>query len=160
MAKKIFQRKKKFIKQYKIFDTKTDWEMDQRYKFALAADPSRDTLYGLMAVVTTSPEQLDELSPQELDDLDEQFYHYVSELTIECDIAGLDFDTSETTRESFSHPDVDWHFLFSVYGHYVGYILEHHKTLGKVLRQSTEPESSGIDNKPKESPLTSQSGTE
>ena len=160
MAKKIFTRKKRFVKSYKIFDTMDDFGMDQQHRFALAADPSRDTLYGLLAIVTTKPDEMDEMKPEEIQSLDDDFYAYVSELTIECDIMGLDFSSPETTRAAFFHPSVDWHFLFSVYGYYVGHLLDTHKTLGKVLRQSKEQENSGTDKKQKESPSTSESGTE
>lgn len=162
MAKKkrIFGKKKKFEKEYKIWNTKDDFGMKSEHQFALAADPSKETLYGIMAVVTTKPDELDEMTEEELEELDEAFYHFVSELIIECDIDGLDFSDAKTTRESFFHPDVDWHFLFSVCGYYVGTLIDTHRTLGKVLRQSTEAENSGNEKSQKENTSTSESGTE
>lgn len=160
MASKVFRKKKKFTKKYRIYNTKKDFAMQQEHKFALSSDPSKEILYGLLNVVTTTTEQLDEMSDDEIEELDKLFFQYVSEITVDCDIDGLDFSTPESTEDSFSDPEVDWHFLFSVYGYYVGSLLNTHKTLGKVLRQLADNENSGTDEEPQEKPSKKASGTE
>ena len=150
MPSAIFQEKKKFQKAYRIYDTKEDFKMDQQHRFAFASDPSRDTIVGLMNVMTTTPDDLDLMTEQEKVDLHNKFYYFVSEVTIDSDIDGLNFEDAEKAEESFDHPDVDWHFMYQVYGNYIAQLLTKHQELGKVFSPLADNEDFGTDNNKKE----------
>jgi hypothetical protein len=144
MAKAIFRKKKPFQKAYKIYNTKKDFGLKTEHNFAMAADPSRDVLMGLIESITdSSGADFAKMSEEEKSELNDRFFYYVSEVVIECDIEGISFDNPETTESSMLATDIDWHFMFNVLGAYIQTLLATHETLGKAFRTLEDSESSG-----------------
>lgn len=145
MARKIFTKKKKFEKAYTIYNTKKDWDMATEHLFAMASDPSRNLLNQLIDVLQklTGLTEEEELSEEEIQQLNDEFFYCVSELIVDCDIQGLDFSNTKKAEESMNNPDVDWHFMFDVLGNYVNTLFLTHRTLGKAFLMQEEKENSG-----------------
>ena len=139
----VFRKKKKFQRKYKIFDTKKDFDMQQSHKVAFAEDPSREVVFGIFEIASLKPANFDEMTEEDSAEIDERWYHYMSEIIIDTDIEGLDFSTPDSTRESFNDPSVDWTFFIELVARYVGNLMETHHTLGKVLRAMNEEADSG-----------------
>ncbi len=145
MARQVFRKKKKFEKSYTVYNTKKDWDMTTEHLFAMASDPSRNLMNQLIDVLQRlmSVEEKSKLNEEEVQQLNDDFFYCISELIIDCDIEGMNFDTPEDADESMSNPDVDWHFMFDVLGNYVRTLFLTHRTLGKVYQTQEESTSSG-----------------
>ena len=139
----IFKEKKPFEKSYVKRNTKRDWDMDQEHNFALWKDPSESVVFGLIGILGVTRDELDSMSDREIEDMNDRYYGYISEVIIDCDIANVSFETAEDAMAAFEHPEVDWTFFQTVVGKYIDDVLAEAGAIKKVLRYIRRISTSG-----------------
>lgn len=127
-----FKEKVTFEKTAKVVSTTKNYEMDgPEYKLALWRDPSRKIISDLFETITTSREKLDEMSQEELEDLNDRFYEAVAQCIIDTNIEGLDFSTRESAERSMDDPRIDAGFFYDILVRYALDLLEESSALKK-----------------------------
>lgn len=131
-------QKRPFQKSTVVYDTKEDFGFSQSHKFEFWNDPSRTVIFGLLDVVSTKEDKLDKMSEEDKKKLDDDFWGYVSQLIIDCDIEGLDFSTPQAAKDSFEKPYVDWGFMYSTLISFVGKLMATNERLGNIVALLTK----------------------
>jgi hypothetical protein len=152
MTSRVFKKKKKFEKTYKVFNTKKDFDMQQDHNFAFWADPSQATVMtGLQILAFQGNETaIDSLAPEERVALNDRFFEFVSDVVIDCDIEGTDFSTPEEAHRSFNDPSIDWEFMYAVLIRYFNHVLTEAEALKKTIEAIEKTLSSGANKKNEE----------
>lgn len=140
---RIFEEKKPFRKSHTVIDTKKDFDMEQQHQIALWKDPSGQVVKDFFSVSVTKREELDNMSQDEIDELDDKFYRAVSEIIIDTDIAGISFEKPDEARAAFEHPSIDWMFFTNVLLRYVNDILQEANSLKKIFGHTKKTSNSG-----------------
>lgn len=107
------------------------------HKFVMWADPANDAWVTLWEVAVLTDAQLKEMQEKDPDaykQLNDRYLNAVSELIVDCDIAGADFSTPDKVHDTFNQPGVDARFYFIVISTYCMHLLAIRRGLVKRSR--------------------------
>ena len=137
----IFKNKRERIeKAHSIINTKDDLGMDVEIQIAYWNNPSRAVFGDLVDSIATPSEKLDAMDEQQQQSFSDKYFAAVTELLIESDLLGLDFNTVDETLASFEHPELPMQFMHKLV---INLVLRILTEAGYVKNVSTALSNSG-----------------
>ena len=137
----IFKSKRERIeKTHSIINTKDDLGMDVEIQIAYWNNPSRAVFGDLVDSIATPSEKLDAMDEQQQQLFSDKYFAAVTELLIDSDLVGLDFNTVDETLASFEHPELPMQFMHKLV---INLVLRILTEAGYVKNVSTALSNSG-----------------
>jgi hypothetical protein len=142
-------KKRPYQKSTIVRNLDTDFGLGADIDIEFWRDPSREIALGLIEILVIR-HQYDELPEDQLQEFDDKYWHYASEVFIDSSVEGVSFDTPEECEKAFDNPDLPWGIFHMAMIMYIAWLTENNVNLKNVLRRLAEASASGDDNKEEE----------
>jgi hypothetical protein len=101
--------------------------------FEFWANPSKPVVNAIYDIVYLTMEKAAAMTVDEISNLNDRYYIALSELIVDCNIAGLDFSTPKAVEKSFDADDVPINFIYRVVVSYLSRLLDLSDAVKKAL---------------------------
>ena len=143
-------RKKDFKPNTVTLNLHDELPLEQEISIEFWKDPSKSVISDLFRIIGMNVEQLQELSDEGREELDNRYFECASLILVDCDIKGIDFSTPETTKQAFEDDRIPWGLFHQALLLYLDKLTEDYSALKNALRRVRRLSDSGDKNSKKD----------